>query len=243
MTSIQQQQQLQQANKDYQKKMMTQVVRTMMNLKGIKKGGGGAATAFVDVNVNASWDNSSYDLIGKEYEAIRAGRIPASSFQDKLDRVRNDMTAHFETSGKIFEPIYVTEPKYDMVTYPGMYLLARLILGKDDKYLTHMACGTSQRRESRADAALFAEIFRVNMHVDGVAEAGGTTIFLSGRFPPATPSATIWEIGVFNQAIVGGGNGGVMFLRTAFTERNKIEHVQGLENFTVNQQVSLVSIL
>jgi hypothetical protein len=131
----------------------------------------------------------------------------------------------------------VTEPKFDIVTFGGMYLLGLLAVGKSQKYLTHFACGTSNALESRSQGELVREHARVNMLESGFAQAFGTSMQLSGHFNSNTPSETIWEGGVFNDVTAG-----TMFLRSAYTEKSKVVHVQARTNYTLSVKVSFTSI-
>jgi hypothetical protein len=118
-----------------------------------------------------------------------------------------------------------------------MYLLGLLAVGKSQKYLTHFACGTSNAVESRSQGELVQEHARVNMLESGFAQAFGNSMQLSGHFNSNTASETIWEGGVLNDPVKG-----VLFLRSAYTDRSKVEHVQARTNFTLSVKVSFTSI-
>ena len=191
-----------------------------------------------DVAVNAVWDKNDGHKIDKEFALIRCGKIPPT-FQDKLNRARDDQTVYFEHGAcDRFEPIHVTEPKYDLVTLGGMFLMGQLLCGKTTRFLTHYAAGTGVKAESRADTTLTSEHHRVSMITDGFAEPQGSSMKLGGKFPVTMSSATIYEGASFNQAV-----GGVMYHRTAFTEKNKAIHTANQTNITLSQTISFISVV
>jgi hypothetical protein len=51
-------------------------------------------------------------------------------------------------------------------------------------------------------------------------------------------SGTIYEGASFNQAV-----GGVMYHRTAFTEKNKAVHIANQTNITLSQTISFISVV
>lgn len=190
-----------------------------------------------DVARNATWRIEDGPLIDREFKLIRQGKIKPD-FQEKLERAYNDQTVRWAWLSKPFEPEHVTDEKVDLVTLSGMNLQAQLLCGKTTAALTHYACGTGTKGESRSDQALVAEHARVSMITDGVREPGGSSMKLSGRFSPTMASATIYEGGSFNQAV-----GGVMYHRTEFNEKNKIVHTQNQTNSTLSQTISFISIV
>jgi hypothetical protein len=190
-----------------------------------------------DIARNAVWDKTDGPALDKEFKQIRSGKI-APDFQDKLARKYNDQTARFESTGKIMEPVHVTDEEYDLVTLGGMFLQGQLLCGKTTNFLKYYAAGTGVKGESRADTTLVQEHARVSMLTDGFAEPQGSSMKLGGKFSPTIASATIYEGGSFTQAV-----GGTMYHRTAFTEKNRVVHTQNQTNFTLSQTISFISIV
>jgi hypothetical protein len=199
----------------------------------------GTRVGLSDVGVNATWDPNDGKLIDKEFELIRRQLIPPN-FQDKLNRARDDQTVHFET-GKLFEPIYVTKEKWDMVTLGGMNRMGMLAVGRSNRWFDIMAVGTGDADESAQDKKLEAEHARVSMVTDGFSEAPGANMRFGGKFSTTLASATIYEQGVFAPSNQPGGEP-VMLYRTRFDEDNKIVHKQFQTDFTPTQTVSMISI-
>jgi hypothetical protein len=193
-----------------------------------------------DVARNATWNVEDGPLLDREFKLIRSGVI-APDFQEKLARKFNDQTVRWGKEGrrsKKMEPFHVTDEKIDLVTLSGMNLQGQLLCGKTTAALTHYACGTGVKAESRSDTTLVAEHARVSMVTDGFREPQGSSMKLGGRFSPTMASATLYEGGSFNQAV-----GGVMYHRTAFTEKNKVVHTQNQTNSTLSQTISFISIV
>ena len=190
-----------------------------------------------DIARNATWNVEDGLLIDREFKLIRTGKIKPD-FQEKLARAYNDQTVRWAYCQKPFEPYHVTDQKIDLVTLTGMNLMGGLLCGKTTASLTHYACGTGVKGESRSDTTLVAEHARVSMVTDGFREPQGSSMKLGGRFSPTMASATLYEGGSFNQAV-----GGVMYHRTAFTEKNKVVHTQNQTNSTLSQTISFISIV
>jgi hypothetical protein len=184
---------------------------------------------------NALWSKEDDRDVTDEFQHIRDGLIPPN-FDEKLERKYNDQTVHFQ-NGHLFDPLEVTDKKYDLVTLSGQGRITELMTGKSNRAFTHYADGTGTSAESASDIRLQAEHFRVSMLIDGFAEPAGSSAKFAGKMPYTAPTAVISEAGVFDSSI-----GGVMLFRTVFPVEQRINHTQFTTFYTVSQTVSLISI-
>jgi hypothetical protein len=191
-----------------------------------------------DVGIIALFDVADERLVEKEILKIQDHRIPPNLDQ-KLSRVYQDQTVRFEDSERLFEPVIVSKPKHDLVTYAGQARIAQLVCGKSSQYFTYFAAGTGVSPERPRDSILSAEIYRVSMVTDGYAEASGTVMRFAGKFPSFVPTSTISEAAVFDSAET---NTGCMFFRTLYPAESRLPHVQGRTFFVLTQSIAQISV-
>lgn len=190
-----------------------------------------------DVSINALWSKEDNRDVSDEFYEIREHYLNPDSFEKKLDRKFNDQTVHFERSGRLFDPLVVTDKKYDLVTLSGMSAITEWLTGKRTESFTHYASGTGTSEESASDIRLEHEHYRVSLITDGYAEPSGAAAKFAGKFPYTAPTATISEGGVFSRQV-----GGTMLFRTVFPTNERISHTQYSTFFTLTQSISMISI-
>lgn len=139
----------------------------------------------------------------------------------------------------MFDPLIVTEPKYDMVVNPGLIRIAQLVTGKSSQYFTYFASGTGTAEEKQSDSRLAAENYRVSMVADGYAEPVGTAMKFAGKFPNVISTATITEGGVFD---FGQTNQGTMLFRTVYPPESRLPHVQYRTFYTLTQTINQIPV-
>lgn len=197
---------------------------------------------------NATWNPEDTNDIDDEIWQIKmmapdretGGPMPASRWFDKLERCYNDhRNVIFNRSGRPFQPTYVTPRKYDMVTNDGIHFMCQLGTGEIiGRFFNTYAVGTGNSTELPNDNALESEVGdRVNLAVDGFAQAAGDAMVFQGFFPALFQTTDIYEAAVFNQEV-----GGIPLFRTVFTEETKIPHVSGQGTFTPAQTVRMVPL-
>lgn len=193
----------------------------------------------VDEGYAVLWDVEDERKVKKEFATVQSGKESAETFENKLDRVRNDQTARFELDNSRIEPIKVGEPKQDLIVNTGLGMIARLIAGQSTVFPAFMAAGTGLSEERPADTRLAAELTRVSMVSSGFIQATGTTVNMAGHFPSVTQSATVVESGSFD---VGTLNSGNMFHRTVLPTSARVDHVQNRTLFSLLQKISQISV-
>jgi hypothetical protein len=189
-----------------------------------------------DVGRNALWSKSDDLDVTIEFHKIRQGILGPESFEEKLERSYNDQSVHFD-SGRLFEPLKITDRKYDLVTLSGMSAITSWLAGNRTATFTHYAGGTGSKEEDASDTRLQNEHYRVSMITDGYSEQSGAAVKFAGKFPFIAPTATVTEGGVFDKAIRG-----VMLFRTVFPPEQQIPHTQYQTFYTLTQTISMVSI-
>lgn len=192
-----------------------------------------------DFAQNATWDIADTNNIDKEIWDIKCEKLPASDWFEKLKRCYNDHRTVKFFSGRPFQPTWVSPLKYDMVTNDGIHFMCQLGTGEiQGRFFNTYAVGTGNTIELPNDDALEAEITpRVNLALDGFAQAAGDSMVFQGFFPALFPTADIFEAAVFNQAV-----GGIPLFRTVFDEETKIPHVSAQGTFTPAQTVRMVPL-
>lgn len=193
-----------------------------------------------DVGYPILWDVVDEHDFDKEMTRVRErGVLEAMIFEQKMERIRNDQTARFESSGHIMDPLQIGEDKEDLVVNAGLVRIAQLVTGKSNVYFTFFASGTGTAIERPSDIILSAENFRVSMISSGFVEAVGTVMKFTGKFPSFVTSGTISEGGVFDN---GGSNSGVMLFRTVYPVNGRISHIAGSTFYSLMQSINQVSI-
>jgi hypothetical protein len=185
------------------------------------------------------WDVVDEHDFDKELEKVRSGLLNPLSFEYKIERIKNDQTTRFETSGHIMEPLVIGEKKDDLVVNAGLIRIAQLVTGKSAQYFTYFASGTGVAIERPSDVMLSNENYRVSMVSSGFIEAVGTVMKFVGKFPSYLPSAFISEAGVFD---LGTTNGGTLLFRTVYPNTSRIEHISGRTFYSLMQSINQVSI-
>jgi len=194
----------------------------------------------VDVGFPALWDIGDERDFDKELLRVRErGILEAMLFEAKMERVRNDQTVRFETSGHLMEPLTIGENKEDLVVNAGLIRIAQLVTGKSAQYFTYFASGTGGAIERPSDIRLSSENYRVSMISSGFVEAVGTVMKFVGKFPSFITSGFISEGGVFD---LGSTNGGTMLFRTVYPTSSRVEHIQGRTFYSLMQSINQVSI-
>ena len=206
-----------------------------------KKTNNTGVVVFDDLAISTLWDKTDEARFDKELAGIRAGKIPADSFEQKLMRYYNDQTVHYfyEEPTHRFEPLDMSEPKHDLVVNSGLVRIAQLVTGRSTAYFTFFASGTGVATERPSDFRLAAENHRVSMFTSGFVEAVGTAMKFVGKFPSSLPSALITEGGAFD---IGTPTFGTMLFRTLYPEGSRIEHIAGKTFYSLMQTINQVSV-
>jgi len=194
----------------------------------------------IDTGYAVLWDVVDEHDFDKELTKVRErGPIQAIEFEAKMERIRNDQTAHFEYSGHTIEPLQIGEKKDDLVVNTGLVQIAQLVTGKSSEYFTYFASGTGTAIERPSDTVLANENYRVSMTSSGFVEAVGTVMKFVGKFPSFLASAFVTEAGVFT---LGSINSGVMLFRTLYPTSSRIEHISGRTFYSLMQNIQQVSV-
>lgn len=192
----------------------------------------------LDVGFATLWSSNDEADFDYELKKVKSEK-DALSFEEKLERYRNDQTSRFEKSGHIIDPLVMTDKKEDLVVNSGLVRIAQLVTGKSTAYFTFFASGTGVATERPSDFRLASENHRVSMFTSGFVEAVGTAMKFVGKFPSSLPSALITEGGAFD---IGTPHFGTMFFRTLYPEGSRIEHIAGKTFYSLMQTVNQVSV-
>lgn len=194
----------------------------------------------IDVGFPALWDVADERDFDKELLKVRErGPLQAMVFEAKLDRVRNDQTARFESTGHLMDPLEIGENKEDLVVNAGLVRIAQLVTGKSSQTFSFFASGTGVAIERPSDTRLSAENYRVSMISSGFVEAVGTVMKFVGKFPSFVTSGFVSEGGVFD---FGSTNTGTMLFRTVYPTSARVEHIQNRTFYSLMQSINQVSI-
>lgn len=192
-----------------------------------------------DVGYPALWDIVDEGDFDRELLKVRSGKLSPLSFDYKFERIRNDQTVRFETSGHLMEPLMIGEDKEDLVVNAGLIRIAQLVTGKSAQYFTYFASGTGTAVERPSDVVLSSENYRISMISSGFVEAVGTVMKFVAKFPSFIPTAFVTEGGVFD---IGSSNSGTMLFRTLYPTTSRVEHIQGRTFYSLMQSINQVSI-
>jgi hypothetical protein len=195
-------------------------------------------SGYLDVGFATLWSSSDEADFDYELNKLNSDKN-ILSFEEKLERRRNDQTARFEKSGHVIDPLVMTDKKEDLVVNSGLVRIAQLITGASTAYFTFFASGTGVATERPSDFRLASENHRVSMTTSGFVGAVGTAMKFVGKFPSSLPSALITEGGAFD---IGTPNFGTMLFRTLYPEGSRIEHIAGKTFYSLMQTINQVSV-
>lgn len=152
------------------------------------------------------------------------------TFNERLVRRFNDQTAWDDLTKRHVDPLEV-QVVDKLVVNGGLTRMAELGVGATTNSWTHMASGTGQTAEGASQVALVTESKRISLITDGDRFPSGTSMKFAGFFDSSSPTATIWEAGIFDANAAG-----IMFLRAKYL--SSLSHTLNVTVYTLNETVN-----